>query len=95
MSKVGDGIQADVGNWSFGGDVPNHFDEHVSKSVPLYSEGHTLICNISDFFVKTDSTVYELGCSTGTLLIQFAQHHSHKTGTKFIGIDIEKQEIDL
>ena len=34
---------------------------------PLYTEGHDLICDMSDFFVKKSSVVYEVGCSTGTL----------------------------
>lgn len=93
MPKVGDGIQAEVGGWNFDGEVPQNFDEHVAKSVPLYFEGHEVICNLSDFFVKTNSSVYELGCATGTLLIRLAEHHRHKKNTKFIGVDIEPKMI--
>ncbi len=71
---VGDGIDAQRGNWKFGGEASKHFDEHVSKSVPLYNEGHQLICDMSDFFVKPDSVVYEVGCSTGSLTLKLAEH---------------------
>lgn len=95
MSDVGDGINADRGNWKFGGETTKSFDEHVSKSVPLYIEGHDLICDVSDFFVKNDSSVYEVGCSTGTLSLKLAEHNKLKSGAKFIGIDIEEDMIQV
>lgn len=95
MSNVGDSIKADRGNWKFSGDVPKSFDDHVSRSVPMYFEGHDLICDLSDFFVKNESVVYELGCSTGTLLLKLAEHNSSKVGAQFIGIDIEPDMVDF
>lgn len=62
---VGDGIVARNSEWSFGGRVAENFTEHVRRSVPLYDEGHDLICRISDYFVQKNSTVYDLGVSTG------------------------------
>lgn len=94
MANVGDGITAAHGSWSFGGDVSKSFDSHVSKSVPLYEEGHDLICNVADYFVKDDSVVYEIGCSTGTLIDKLANHCSAKTSAKFIGIDVESNMIE-
>ena len=94
MSNVGDNIKADRGNWSFGGEVANTFDYHVSKSVPLYFEGHQLIKDLSDFFVKSGSTVYDVGCSTGTLLAALADHHKDTDNCNFIGLDIEQPMID-
>ena len=95
MSKVGDGITAVHGAWTFGGDVPASFDSHVSKSVPLYLEGHQLILNTSDFFVKDNSTVYELGCSTGTLIAKLAEHNKSKLNANFIGVDLEQKMIEF
>lgn len=89
MPKVGDDIAAERGNWKFGGDVPRTFDEHVSKSVPLYQEGHDLICDLSDFFIHDNAIVYELGCSTGSLILQLAVHNKNKENVRYIGIDIE------
>ena len=50
--QVGDEIAAGNAGWTFGGEVAKTFDSHVSKSVPFYEEGHSLICGVSDFFVK-------------------------------------------
>lgn len=96
MSKagVGNNLQAQRAGWSFGGDTATHFDDHVSKSVPLYAEGHKLVCELSDFFIKPDSVAYEIGCSTGALTLKLAEHNSHKPKARFIGIDIEANMIE-
>ena len=92
-NKVGENITAANAGWSFGGDVADTFDEHVSKSVPFYEIGHELVCRISDFFIKDDSICYELGCATGKLTKLLARHNESKGGS-FIGIDEEKAMID-
>jgi|TARA_B110000503_G_scaffold5724_1_gene7903 tRNA (cmo5U34)-methyltransferase len=93
MTKVGNGLSADRANWKFNGKIVDLFDDHISKSVPLYEEGHDLICDMSDFFIKPDSLCYEVGCSTGTLILKLAMHNQKKPGARFIGIDIEKDMI--
>jgi tRNA (cmo5U34)-methyltransferase len=95
MKSVGDNISAEKANWTFGGDVANTFDDHVSKSVPLYKEGHELVLGLSDFFIKNDSVVYEIGCSTGALISKLASSNQKKESAKFIGIDVEQGMIDF
>ena len=94
-NNVGDGISTFVGNWTFSGETSENFDKHVARSVPLYNEGHKLICHISDFFLSRDSLCYELGCSTGTLLTKLSNHNKHKENIQFKGIDIEKDMIAI
>ncbi|MDR4305209.1 methyltransferase domain-containing protein [Chelatococcus sambhunathii] len=90
---TGDSIVASNAGWTFSGEVAQHFDDHVSKSVPLYAAGHELICGLSDFFVGRDSVVYELGCSTGTLSFRLAERNKGKDGARFIGVDIEPEMV--
>jgi tRNA (cmo5U34)-methyltransferase len=90
--STGDGIHATRAGWTFGGEIPQHFDRHVARSVPNYEVGHRLIGQVSDFFVKRDSVAYEIGISTGALLRQLAKRHSH--GTRWIGIDVERAMIE-
>jgi tRNA (cmo5U34)-methyltransferase len=94
MTKVGDGLTAMRANWTFSGDTAENFDAHVSKSVPLYAEGHDLVCELSDFFVQPDTMAYEIGCSTGALTIQLARRNAGKPNARFIGIDREPKMID-
>jgi tRNA (cmo5U34)-methyltransferase len=93
MSHAGDDIVANNANWSFGGDVSKKFDSHISKSVPLYAEGHDLVCKISDFFVSDGSICYELGCSTAQLTSMLAKRHQNKKA-RFIGLDCEAGMIE-
>ena len=88
MSGVGDGIEAGNARWSFAGESAENFDEHVARSVPLYQEGHKIVCDLSDFFIAEDSLCYELGCSTGGLTARLASHNADKTGARFVGIDL-------
>lgn len=92
IKRVGDGIAADNANWTFSDQVAKTFSSHVSKSVPLYNEGHELICSLSDFFIQDSSVCYELGSSTGVLSGKLARRHSGKKA-RFIGIETVPQMI--
>ena len=92
MEQSGDTIEAKNANWKFNGDMVEHFEEHVSKSVPLYHEGHDLITKLSDYFVKDDSICYELGSSAGTLSYKLAERHNFRNA-KFMGIEIESDMV--
>jgi tRNA (cmo5U34)-methyltransferase len=84
---VGHNIEAGNAAWSFGGNTPDSFVSHIRQSVPLYAEGHDLICQLSDFFVSNESVCYEIGVSTGELLKKLAQHNAHRAGARWIGLD--------
>ena len=92
--KIDDGITAKRSAWSFGDEVAEAFPEHAGRSIPCYREGHELTCYLSDFFVAPDSTVYDLGCSTGELLRQLAEHNRHKPEARWIGLDREQAMIE-
>lgn len=92
--KVGQGISTERANWNFSEKVAETFDEHVEKSVPLYTEGHELVCYLSDFFCHNDSICYELGVSTGALIKKLAIYNGHKPNIKWVGIDREQPMID-
>ena len=87
--KAGHGIDTQNAGWSFGGDVPDQFVAHIRQSVPLYEEGHQLVCELSDFFVANGSVVYEIGVSTGELLHKLARRSAHKPEARWIGLDVE------
>ena len=92
-ADTGEGISTEPAEWSFRGDVPEAFTDHISKSVPLYNQGHTLVVELSEFFVCPDSVIYDLGCSTGNLTTRLADRHRDK-GVEVIGIDIEPAMVE-
>ena len=95
MGDVGENIHAENANWSFGGNTPLEFEEHVRKSVPLYHEGHQLICELSDYFLKNNSLVYDLGSSTGNLLVKLAERCRLKPSVQLVGVECEENMIKV
>lgn len=90
---AGDGIRTARAAWDFGGETVKTFDAHLRSSIPLYQEGHDLVCSLSDFFVQKESVCYELGTSLGTLVKRLAERHSHKDKVRWIGVDCEQDMI--
>lgn len=84
---VGQNIEADNAGWTFDGSVADTFVPHIRQSVPLYEEGHDIVCQLSDFFISANSLTYEIGVSTGELLKKVAVHHKAKPNTRWIGMD--------
>jgi tRNA (cmo5U34)-methyltransferase len=91
--KVDTKIKLKNKSWSFDSSLANEFDNHINKSVPLYKDLHWLCLQVSDYFIRKDSTVYDLGCSTGKLLKRLSIRHLHKKKIKFIGLDIINKMI--
>ena len=89
---VGTNLNSTIGGFSFGGDTPKYFDEHITKSVPLYNQGHDIITKLSSFFLEENSTFYDLGCSTGTL-IKKIDAYNPSLKLSIIGIDLQKKMI--
>ena len=68
----------------FSFDTIDDFDDHISKSIPNYHLLSSAICDLSTFFVQENTSVIDLGCSTGKLLEKIPFQ-----GQK-IGLDISK-----
>jgi tRNA (cmo5U34)-methyltransferase len=92
VAHVGDGLRAEPGAWSFGGDTARHFDEHVRRSVPYYSDTHRLIESVSNRYVASGSRVYDLGCSTGALTARLAARHMTRA-VDVVGVDREPNMV--
>ena len=83
-------IKYNNASWSFDGKTVKKFDHHIKQSIPLYNLAHDLTLKFSDFFLSEKSTIYDLGCSTGTFLNLISKRHSRKKH-QFIGIDVIKK----
>lgn len=81
-------------NWNFKGKVYKNFDNHVSKSVPLYEETHNLYLKLSDFFLQNNSKIIDIGCSTGKFINNIYQKHNYnEKKISFVGIDNVQEMI--
>jgi tRNA (cmo5U34)-methyltransferase len=87
---VDDTISAVPGEWRFDKNVSQAFDSHVHKSVPFYDEIQRMVIELSEYFVRDHSVVYDLGSSTGTTLDLLSSVHAGKEDVQFIGFDLSK-----
>jgi tRNA (cmo5U34)-methyltransferase len=81
-----------VSDFKFGTTVVNVFDDMVSRSVPFYGETQRMLAEIAADHVKEGSFVYDLGCSTGTTLIEVNKLMS--SDIRFVGIDESREMLD-
>lgn len=89
---VGDSISAGNARWSFR-DIAATFDEHIRKSVPMFSEGHDLVCALSDFFLPEGAVITDLGSATGALAGKLLTRHAARDDINLIGIDKEENMV--
>lgn len=64
--------------FEFNRDVTNVFDDMISRSVPLYCEVIDLALYWVQRYYQPGTTIYDLGCSTGTTIDILARFFSHQ-----------------
>jgi tRNA (cmo5U34)-methyltransferase len=65
------------------------FDRHINSSIPRYEDIYKCIDGINEYFIKKNSKIYDLGCSTGKLLKDIQEKNKDKN-LNLIGIDKAK-----
>ncbi len=74
-----------IADFNFGKKVATVFDDMLDRSVPSYGEIQRMIVEMAADFAVEGTNIYDLGCSTGTTLINLGQHIPVKVN--FVGID--------
>ena len=60
--------------FEFDEEVASVFDDMLNRSVPFYKEMQRLSINFACNFLNENDTVYDLGCSTASTLIELSKH---------------------
>lgn len=79
-------------DFRFDAKVAHVFDDMVSRSVPFYNEMQRMTCEIAGDFAEAGSEIYDIGCSTGTTLLQLDRKMGPHVG--LVGIDNSAEMID-
>lgn len=79
-------------DFRFGEEVAMVFDDMVDRSVPFYGEIQRMITEMGKDYAVKHTNVYDLGCSTGTVLALLDKVVDRDV--KFIGIDDSLDMID-
>jgi tRNA (cmo5U34)-methyltransferase len=80
-------------DFKFDSIVVNVFDDMVVRSVPFYLEFQRMITELSADYAKPGTSLYDLGCSTGTTLISL--NKILDDSINFIGIDNSQEMLDM
>lgn len=72
-------------DFKFDSKVTNVFDDMVVRSVPFYLEFQRMITELAKDYAIPQTSIYDLGCSTGTTMISLNKVLDESI--KFIGVD--------
>jgi tRNA (cmo5U34)-methyltransferase len=81
-----------IADFTFGEKVASVFDDMLERSVPFYAEMQRMIAEFAGDFATPGSNIYDLGCSTGTTMINLASHVPE--GVRFVGVDNSRDMLD-
>jgi tRNA (cmo5U34)-methyltransferase len=74
-----------IGDFNFGRETAQVFDDMLLRSVPNYAETQRMIVELSIDFAQPGTRVFDLGCSTATTFLGLDPHLPQDV--TFVGID--------
>lgn len=78
-------------DFTFGKETAAVFDDMLSRSVPFYHEIQRMTAELAADFAVDGTTLYDLGCSTGTTLAELDPVVS--PGVRFVGVDSSEEML--
>jgi tRNA (cmo5U34)-methyltransferase len=94
ISKRDTLFNQETGPFEFNESVANVFEDMLERSVPMYQECQSLAIHWCVQFAQANTSVYDLGCSTGTLLLKLAQSIDKNKKIQLIGLDNSKAMLE-
>jgi tRNA (cmo5U34)-methyltransferase len=79
-------------DFQFDAEVAQVFDDMVLRSVPFYLEQQRMVVEIAKRFWISGSSIYDLGCSTGTTLLNIAGEFDEQA--RLVGYDNSVPMLD-
>ncbi|DAB38748.1 MAG TPA: carboxy-S-adenosyl-L-methionine synthase CmoA, partial [Sulfuricurvum kujiense] len=73
--------------FEFDADVAAVFDDMLLRSVPFYKESQTLTRRFALNALSNGGIVYDLGCSTASLLLEIERSIGKERDVRLVGID--------
>lgn len=81
-----------ISDFEFNDDVANVFDDMLNRSIPFYAGIQQMIADFIDHFYIDGTRVYDLGCSTGSMMLALAQQVPRIQ--EIVGIDNSEAMIE-
>lgn len=86
--------QPRVNDFRFDENTAAVFDDMVSRSVPFYREIERMSAELAADFAVDGTCIYDLGCSTGTTLLEVSRLLTPNRRVRMVGIDNSEAMID-
>src|SRR5262249_10241033 len=80
-----------IGDFTFDRSVALVFDDMVERSVPFYEEIQRMLVELAHDFAVPHSAIYDLGCATGTTLVNL--HQALDPTVRFVGVDNSEEML--
>ena len=94
LISMGKGLSSVEGTWKFTDNVAKNFDKHVNQSIPHYKEIQKYVNLLAEWFLKDETIVYDLGCSTGET-INTILNSNISNRLRIIGIDGNRKMVKI
>jgi tRNA (cmo5U34)-methyltransferase len=83
--------QEEFGDFRFDQATATVFDDMVGRSVPFYHEIQRMTAELAADFAVEGTNLYDLGCSTGTTLLELDRKVA--SGVRFVGFDNSEEML--
>lgn len=80
------------GAWKFDAEVTAAFDDMLARSIPQYDVMRKTVFDLGCRFVKSGTSVLDLGCSRGAALEPFVKQFG--ANCRFLGIEVSEPMIE-
>lgn len=84
-----------IADFEFGEETAAVFDDMLSRSVPFYDEIQRMVAQLAGDFASDGSSVYDLGCSTGTSFLRLDQTIPRDLNVRFVGVDSSAEMLEI
>ncbi|MFQ5719996.1 MAG: carboxy-S-adenosyl-L-methionine synthase CmoA [Acidobacteriota bacterium] len=84
-----------IDDFHFGAETAAVFDDMLDRSVPYYGEIQRMIGELAAEFAAENTNIVDLGCSTGTTILQIAQALPPRRAVRFIGLDSSPEMLAI
>ena len=81
-----------LADFEFNEDVAAVFDDMIHRSIPFYREIQSMIVDFVGHFYQRESSIYDLGCSTGSMIAALVR--AHPEIHQIIGLDNSSPMIE-
>lgn len=89
-----DSPETALDKFEFNQAVSEVFDDMIQRSIPHYDTFQRIVSHFAKTLITPNSTIYDLGCSTGTSMKHLLSEAVHKNAT-IIGIDNSQSMLEL